>query len=205
MNDVYNIHTHYLQDPQNFPPRYKCRVTGHKTPSYLLTHNLNFHKNNQQRRSAEPGVLLTYKVDDSLPGKYIPASSVWLPCCTALSRECTIILDQFQTWEQDHFSLRPPTEARLLAKDGDRGRRGWRLDCGFRPKKTGETVDCRQNNGSVKAVSPRHCAVTSALRNCCFNCRAGQSHKYNVHCTAVKEQSEAKEVQILSRHKQFLF
>ena len=63
-------------------------------------------------------------------------------------------------------------------------------------KKTGETVDCRQNNGSVKAVSPRHCPATSALRNCCFNCRAGQSHKDNVRCTAVEEQLEAKEVQL---------
>ena len=33
-----------------------------------------------------------------------------------------------------------------------------------------------QNNGSVKAVFPRHCPVTFALRNCCFNCCAGQSH-----------------------------
>ena len=53
--------------------------------------------------------------------------------------------------------------------DGDRVGRGqgdW-LDRGNRPKKTGETVDRRQNNGSVKAVSPRlaiaqrlvHCAI----------------------------------------------
>ena len=34
------------------------------------------------------------------------------------------------------------------------------------------TVDRRQNNGSVKAVSPRHCPATCALRNCCFNCCA---------------------------------
>ena len=61
-----------------------------------------------------------------------------------------------------------------------------------RPKKTGETVDRRQNNGSVKAVSPRHCAGTSAPRSCCFNCRVGQSHKDNVRCTAVEEQPEAK-------------
>ena len=68
---------------------------------------------------------------------------------------------------------------------------------GHRPKKTGETVDRRQNNGSVKAVSPRHCAATSAApRNCCFTCRAGQSHKDNVHCTAAEEQPEAKEVQL---------
>ena len=68
--------------------------------------------------------------------------------------------------------------------------------CGYRPKKTGETVDRCQNNGIVKAVSPRHCPVTSALRNCCFNCRAGQSHKDNVRCTAVEEQLQAKEVQL---------
>ncbi len=55
---------------------------------------------------------------------------------------------------------------------GGMGTKEWRLDRGYRPKKTGETVDHRQNNGSVKAVSPRHCPATSALRNCCFNCRA---------------------------------
>ena len=88
------------------------------------------------------------------------------------------------------------TEARWLIRDGDRGGRGrkeWRLDRGYRPK---NTVDRRQNNGSVKAVSPRHCAVTSALCNCCFNCCAGQSHKDNVRCTAVEAQLEAKEVQL---------
>ena len=57
-----------------------------------------------------------------------------------------------------------------------RGQESERLDRGNRPKKTGETVDRRQNNGSVKAVSPRHCPATCALRNCCFNCCAGQSH-----------------------------
>ena len=70
------------------------------------------------------------------------------------------------------------------------------LDRGYFPKKTGETVDRRQNNGSVKAVSPRHCPTTSAPRNCCFNCRAGQGHKDNACCTAVEEQLEAKEVQL---------
>ena len=71
------------------------------------------------------------------------------------------------------------TEARWPIRDGDRVGRGQeseRLDRGNRPKKTGETVDRRQNNGSVKAVSPRHCPATCALRNCSFNCCAGQSH-----------------------------
>ena len=48
-----------------------------------------------------------------------------------------------------------------------RGRESERLDRGNRPKKTGETVDRSQNNGSVKAVSPglataqrlAHCAI----------------------------------------------
>ena len=30
----------------------------------------------------------------------------------------------------------------------------------------------RQNNGSVKAVSPRHCPATCALRSCCFKSTA---------------------------------
>ena len=107
------------------------------------------------------------------------------------------------------------TEARWLIRDGvgwgagglggwgegggpGGGGRGGRLDRGYRPKKTGETVDLRQTNGSVKAVSPRHCPATSALRSYCFNCVLGQSHKDNVRCTAVEEQLEAKEVQLIS-------
>ena len=65
-------------------------------------------------------------------------------------------------------------------------------------------MDRRQNNGSVKAVSPRHCPATSALRNCSFNRRAGQSHKDNVRCTAVDEQLEAKEVQLSQPSSTFL-
>ena len=68
------------------------------------------------------------------------------------------------------------------------GRESERLDRGNRPKKTGETVDRRQNNGSVKTVSPRHCPATCALRNCSFNCCAGQNHYDNVRCTAVDGQ-----------------
>ena len=80
------------------------------------------------------------------------------------------------------------TKVRLLIRDGDGGGGGkrmkeWRLDCRYHPKKTGETMDHRQNSGSVKAVSPRHCAVTSALCNCCFNCRVGQSQgQCPLHC-----------------------
>ena len=60
------------------------------------------------------------------------------------------------------------TETRWPIRDGDRvgrGRESERLDRGNHLKKTGETVDCRQNNGSVKAVSLAiaqrlvHCAI----------------------------------------------
>ena len=75
-----------------------------------------------------------------------------------------------------HFALRPQKRDGLLVTEtGEKGTKQLRLDRGYRQKKTGETVDRRQNNGSVKAVSPRHCPATSALCNCCFNCRAGQS------------------------------
>ena len=56
-------------------------------------------------------------------------------------------------------------------------------------------MDRSQNNGSVMAVSPRHCAATCALLSCCFNCVLGQIRKDKVRCTAVEEQPEAKEVQ----------
>ena len=68
-----------------------------------------------------------------------------------------------------------------------------------RPKKTGETVDRRQNNGSVKAVSPRHCPATCALRNCCFNCCAWAESQRQCPLTAVDEQLgqlKAKEAQL---------
>ena len=57
-------------------------------------------------------------------------------------------------------------------------------------------MDRRQNNGSVKgcplaiAQRPVHCAITVSTAV------LGQSHKDNVHCTAVEEQLEAKEVQL---------
>ena len=63
-------------------------------------------------------------------------------------------------------ALRPQRRVGLSIRDGDRvgrGRESERLDRGNRPKKTGATVDRRQNNGSVKAVSPRHCPATCAL------------------------------------------
>ena len=67
------------------------------------------------------------------------------------------------------------TEARWLTRDGDRVGRGRESEGSTAEtarKKTGETVDRRQNNGSVKAVSLRHCPSTCALCNCCINCCA---------------------------------
>ena len=62
-------------------------------------------------------------------------------------------------------------------------------------------MDRRQNNGSVKAVSPRHCTATCALQQLLFQLLCLDSHKDNVRCTAVDEQLgqlEAKEVNLLS-------
>ena len=120
-------------------------------------------------------------------------------CCDYVHRNCRFIRDG----SPGPFCF-TSTEARWLIRNGDGvrggGRRGgtkeWKLDRGYRPKKTGETVDRRRSNGNVKVVSPRHCPATSALSKCCLNCRAGQSHKDNVRCTAVEQQFEAKEVQL---------
>ena len=58
-------------------------------------------------------------------------------------------------------------------------------------KKTGETVDRRQNDKSL-AIAQRlvHCAIAVSIA------MLGQSHKDNVRCTAVEEQLEAKQVQL---------
>ena len=101
----------------------------------------------------------------------------------------------FQLWPCCFTSM----EVRLLIRDRD----GWgwgeedeRVKARPRILPEKDWRDHHQNNGSVKAMSPRHCAATSALHNCCFNCSAGQSHKDNVRCTAVEEQPEAKEFQL---------
>ena len=69
-----------------------------------------------------------------------------------------------------HVALRPRGRDGLLGTGTE-----WEGDerMKARPRKT---FDCRQDNGSIKAVSPRHCPATCALRNCCFSCCAGQSH-----------------------------
>ena len=81
-----------------------------------------------------------------------------------------------ELWTLQIYCCFTSTEARWPIRDWDRVGRGrqseLRLDRGNRSKKTGETVDRRQNNGSVKAVSPCHCPATCALSNCCFNCCA---------------------------------
>ena len=70
----------------------------------------------------------------------------------------------------------------MLIRDGDKGGERVKARPQAPTRKAGEAVDRRQNNGSDKAVSPRHCVATTVLRNCC----AGQSHKDNVRCTAVE-------------------
>ena len=63
-------------------------------------------------------------------------------------------------------------------------------------------MDCRQNNGSVKVVSPHHCPATTALRNCCLGKvtkHVLQSHK----ACATKSQSMCYKVtkHVLQSHK----
>ena len=59
-----------------------------------------------------------------------------------------------------------------------------RLETGASPEDQG----CRgppPEQQDVKAVSARHCAATSVLRNCCPNRYAEHSHKDNVRSSAV--------------------
>ena len=91
-----------------------------------------------------------------------------------------------------HFALRPQKRDGLSGTGtGGKGTKEWWLDRGYRPKKTGETVDRRQNKDSVKAVSLLHYPATSALRNCCFNCRAWAESQGQcpLHCCSKRKKS----------------
>ena len=82
------------------------------------------------------------------------------------------------------------TEARLLIRGGERGGRG-RESKGSTADTARKRLERPWTAARTVEVSPRHCPATGALRNCCFNCRAGQSHRDNV-----EEQPEAKEGQL---------
>ena len=147
------------------------------------------------RRNKEMNTVVSRSQELGSSSSWASSEDIYMPfsACFIPRHLLTIII-----------ALRPQKRGCLLGtgtvggggSEGGKRAREWRLDRGYRPKKTGETVDRRQNNESVKAASPRHCPATSAPCNCCFNCRAGQSHKDNVRCTAVEEQLEAKDVQL---------
>ena len=112
----------------------------------------------------------------------------WISCALVLKSVVKRPLATPKRWFASFFLHAPPplvgpglfcftsTETRWLIRDGDMGwKEGERVKARPRTppeKRPEETVDRRQNNGSVKAVSPRHFPAPSALRDCCFNCSA---------------------------------
>ena len=117
------------------------------------------------------------------------------------------ITNQYSLYkDRDHTVLRPQKRGCLLGTGtwgggggGERGAREQESESSTADtarKKTGMTVDRHQNNGVLRrcplAIAQRlvHRAIAVS------NCRAGQSHKDNVRCTAVEEQPEATEVQL---------
>ena len=144
----------------------------------------------------------------------------WIKYCWTGPRELNWRLQSFQfrllrrfclvSWFNDEFSpKRKPrrwerlccltsTKASRPIRDGDEWKRGteeWNLETGANP----ENLGCRgppPEQQNVKAVSVRHCAATTAPRNCCPNCYAEQSHKDNVRSSAVGKQLKQKKIQL---------
>ena len=86
------------------------------------------------------------------------------------------------------FGCLTSTEARRPIRDGDEWERGTEernLETGANPEDQGCRGPPPEQN--VMAVSVRHCAATTAPRNCCPNCYVEQSHKDNVRSSAVGE------------------
>ena len=85
--------------------------------------------------------------------------------------------------EWESFCL-TSTEMRLFIRDGDERVKAWKQVPTW---KTKNAMDHCQNNKNVKAVSAHRCAATSVLCNCCLYCCVEQSHKDNVHSSAVEK------------------
>ena len=100
-------------------------------------------------------------------------------CFTDVHRDHKSQLDQqwLKLDGQDHFDLRPQKRGCLLGTGDMRGRgrenEGATADTARkrpeRPWTAARTMEV------LRPCPPLHCAATSALSNCCFNCRAGQS------------------------------
>ena len=102
----------------------------------------------------------------------------------------------------ERFYCLTSTEASRPIRDGDeweKGKEEWNLQTCANPKDQG----CRgppPEQQNDKAVSVRHCAATTAPRNCCPNCYAEQSHKDNVRSSAVGKQLKQKKSNSVAQH-----
>ena len=101
-----------------------------------------------------------------------------------------------------HFALRPQKRGGLLGTGtvgGGGGGGGGGEDQRVKTRSRIPPEEDWRNRGPPPRTMEvlRRCPI--AIAHCCFNCRAGQSHKDNVRCTADEERPEAKEVQ-LSQH-----
>ena len=124
----------------------------------------------------KPHIVITSPVGHTSQG-----SSFWTECAIF---PCDL--------EHVAFKLSPQKRGCLLGMGtcGGGGGGGGGRESGGSTADTARKRPYRKDRGPppeqwMEAVSPRHCVATSALRNCCFNCGAGQSHKDNVRCTTL--------------------
>ena len=97
------------------------------------------------------------------------------------------------------------TEARWLIRDGDRGGRGRKSE-----SSTADTARKRPERPWTATITievlrrcpPRHCPATSALRNCCFNCRAWAESQGQcpLHCKWAFKYPEQPSTAVYPRH-----
>ena len=76
------------------------------------------------------------------------------PCCTL---SVCLTLPSYAEYKWDHFALPQNRSGLLGTGTGGEGDERVKARPRVPPEKDRETVDRRQNNGSVKAVSLRHC------------------------------------------------
>ena len=132
-----------------------------------------------------------------------PLILLWPNCSLLCLFGCRSAVRNLSYWQRVSFCCLTSTEASRpitgTGKSGERGTEEWNLQTGANPEDRG----CRgppPEQQDVKAASVRHCAATTAPRNCCPNCYAEQSHKDNVRSSAVGKQLKQKKSNSLAEH-----
>ena len=124
----------------------------------------------------------------------LPLATACTVSTTAWGREREREGERGRERERERFVAQRPRRRVDLLGTGTSGKGGQKSETSRQAptRKTEAAVDRRQKKQNVKAVSARHCAATTAPRNCSRTCYIEQSLKDNIRRSVVGKQLKKK-------------